>query len=83
MVKRKPPQSNTGNSDPGPLADTLGCPPTTLAELASLDKDRQQQLAALIEGCQQRQHQAHTQALRAALPRFLRPLLGAAPGQEG
>ncbi|MGJ3256466.1 MAG: hypothetical protein ACFE0K_09105 [Alcanivorax sp.] len=77
-MKRHHPQRN----DPGSLADTLGCPPTTLAELASLDRDRQQQLAILIEACQQRQRQAHEQALRAALPRFLRPLLGSASGQE-
>lgn len=82
MVKRKHPQSNSDNSDSGPLADTLGCPPTTLAELSSLDRKRQQQLATLIEGCQQRQHQAQEQALRAALPRLLRPLLGSAPGRE-
>ena len=83
MVKRKHPQSNRDNSDPGPLADTLACPPTTLAELGTLARDRQQQLAALIEACQQRQHQAHEKALRAALPRFLHPLLGTATDSEG
>ncbi|MBL4569588.1 MAG: hypothetical protein JKY21_00300 [Alcanivorax sp.] len=77
-MKRHHPQSN----DPGSLSGTLGCPPTTLAELESLDRDRQQQLATLIEACLQRQRQAQEQALRAALPRFLRPLLGAASGQE-
>ncbi len=82
MVKRKHPQSNGDNSDSGPLADTLGCPPSTLAELGTLDRDRQQQLATLIQGCQQRQHQALKQALRAALPRWLRPLLGSATGRE-
>ncbi|MFT6489189.1 MAG: hypothetical protein ACJAXP_002772 [Alcanivorax sp.] len=78
-VKRHHPPSN----DPGSLADTLGCPPTTLAELESLDRDRQQQLTILIEACLQRQRQAHEQALRAALPRFLHPLLGPASDQEG
>jgi hypothetical protein len=82
MVKRKRPLSNNATSDPGPLADTLGCPPTSLAELATLDRDRQQQLATLIEACQQRQYQAHEQALRAALPRFLHPLLGTVAGSE-
>ena len=77
-MKRHHPPSN----DPGSLADTLGCPPTTLAELESLDRDRQQQLATLIEACQQRQRHAQEQALRDALPRFLRPLLGPAPDQE-
>ena len=81
MVKRKRPLSNT-SGDTSPLADTLGCPPTTLAELSSLDRKRQQQLATVIEGCLQRQHQAQEQALRAALPRLLRPLLGSAPGRE-
>ena len=74
--------SNRVKSLHGPLAETLGCPPATLAELGSIDRERQQQLAAMIVACQQRQQREQDNALRNALPRFLHPLLGTSSGVE-
>ncbi len=64
------------NNTAGPLAEALGCPPASLAELAALEIPRQQQLAAMITARHRQQQDALEAALRRALPACLRPLLG-------
>lgn len=66
----------------GPLVAQLGCPPATLAELATLPQDRQQLLAEQIAATRQRQRVALQQALRHALPRALHRLLPDLSRQE-